>query len=108
MARRLLRAAAQQLANANVARALSSAENTDDIRAVLAKHKDHTQLQKLALLVLQPAADAAESRAKLLQLAGTVRAIDLDSGGGHTAAADILLLYACTQTWFTSERDYKV
>ena len=28
--------------------------------------------------------------------------------GGHTAAADLLFLYAYTQVWFASERDYKV
>ena len=28
--------------------------------------------------------------------------------GSHTAAADLLLLYASTQTWFAAEREYKV
>jgi hypothetical protein len=104
----LLRAAAQQLANTTVAHALSAAENVDDIRAVLMRHKGHAQLEELALLVVKPAANAADSRAMLMELADKVRAIDIAAGGGHTAAADMLLLYACTHTWFTSERDYKV
>lgn len=108
MSRRLLRAAASQLANATVARELSAAEDVDDIQAVLAKHRGHQQLEELALLVMQPAADAAEARARLMDLANKVRALDVACGGGHTAAADILVLYAFTQTWITSERDYKV
>ncbi len=108
MARRLLRAAAQQLANATVARALASADDAANIRAVLAKFAGHTQLHELALLVLEPAGTPSEAREKLMALADKVRAMDLAAGGGHTAAADMLLLYANTQTWFTSERDYKV
>jgi hypothetical protein len=108
VARRLLRAAASQLANPSVARALSAAEDEDDIQAVLAKHRGHKYLEELALLVLEPAADAAEGRARLMALADKMRALDVACGGGHTAAADMLLLYASSQTWFTSERDYKV
>ncbi len=108
LARRWLRTAASQLANPSVARALSSAEDEDDIQAVLARHRGHKHLEELALLVLQPAADAAEGRARLMALAEKVRALDVACGGGHTAAADMLLLYASSQTWFTSEREYKV
>ena len=36
-----------------------------------------------------------------------MRELDVENGG-HTAAADLVLLYASTQTWFASERDYKV
>ena len=32
----------------------------------------------------------------------------MEAGGGHTAAADVALLYSATHTWFTSERNYKV
>ena len=108
MARRLLRAAASELASPTVARALSSAEDADDIQEVLARHRGQKHLEEVAVLVTQPAADAAEARSRLMALAEKMRALDVALGGGHTAAADMLLLFASTQTWFTSERDYKV
>ena len=37
-----------------------------------------------------------------------VRDIDVEHRGGHTAAADMVYLYAMTQVWFTVERNYKV
>lgn len=46
-------------------------------------------------------------REKLRVLAARLRELDVESGG-HTAAADLLFLYASTQVWFASERDYKV
>ena len=46
-------------------------------------------------------------RARLRDLAALLRALDVENGG-HTAAADLVLLYASTQTWFASEREYKV
>ena len=46
-------------------------------------------------------------RARLRDLAALLRALDVENGG-HTAAADLVVLYASTQTWFASERDYKV
>ncbi|CAL8467814.1 g7352 [Coccomyxa elongata] len=107
VARRLLRAAASELASPTVARALSSAEDADDIQEVLAKHRGQKHLEEVAVLVTQPAADAAEARSRLMALAEKMRALDVALGGGHTAAADMLLLFASTQTWFTSERDYK-
>lgn len=49
-----------------------------------------------------------EAREKLLELVGLVRELDLEMGGGHTCAADILTLYAHTSVWFFAERNYKV
>ena len=46
-------------------------------------------------------------RARLRELAALLRALDVENGG-HTAAADLVLLYASTQTWFAAEREYKV
>ena len=45
-------------------------------------------------------------RENLIALAAKLRELDVRNGG-HTAAADLLLLYASTQTWFASEREYK-
>ena len=108
VARRLLRAATQQLANANVARAMATAESVEDIRAVLAKHAGFKLLDQLAEAVLQPAAEAAQARERLMALADRLRALDVACRGGHTAAADLLVLYASTRTWFAAEREYKV
>ena len=108
VARRLLRAATQQLANAAVARVMAAAESAEDIRAVLAKHAGFTLLEQLAEAVLQPAADASQARARLMALADRMRALDVACRGGHTAAADLLVLYASTRTWFAAEREYKV
>lgn len=46
-------------------------------------------------------------RARLRELAALLRALDVENGG-HTAAADLVLLSASTQTWFAAEREYKV
>lgn len=35
-----------------------------------------------------------------------LRAADVRSGGGHTAAADLVFLIASTQQWFVSEKGY--
>ena len=35
-----------------------------------------------------------------------LRAADIRSGGGHTAAADLLFLIASTQQWFVAEKGY--
>lgn len=49
-----------------------------------------------------------EAKEKLLQLVDLVRELDMEVGGGHTCAADILTLYAHTEVWFIAERNYKV
>ncbi len=43
-----------------------------------------------------------------MSVVGVLRDFDVELGGGHTAAADILTLYANTTVWFTAERNYKV
>ena len=43
----------------------------------------------------------------LTRMSEELRAIDVEVGGGHTAAADILYLYAQTAQWFSAERNYK-
>ena len=87
---------------------MAAAESAEDIRAVLAKHAGHALLEQLAEAVLQPAAGAAQARAALMALADRMRALDVACRGGHTAAADLLVLYASTRTWFAAEREYKV
>jgi hypothetical protein len=49
-----------------------------------------------------------DARDKLMSVVGVLRDFDVELGGGHTAAADILTLYANTTVWFTAERNYKV
>ena len=49
-----------------------------------------------------------EAKGKLKELAEKLRQIDIQEGGGHTAAADIIYIYACTQCWFSPGRGYKV
>lgn len=49
-----------------------------------------------------------EARQQLLVMVGVLRELDVERGGGHTAAADMAYLYAMTQVWFTVERNYKV
>lgn len=42
-----------------------------------------------------------------MAVAQHLRAADIRAGGGHTAAADLVLLFAATQHWFVSERRYR-
>ena len=62
IARRLLRTAAAQLANANAARDLGAAEDITEIEDVLIKHSLQPQLESIAKMVVQPAEDEAEAR----------------------------------------------
>ena len=62
VARRLLRTAAAQLANANAARDLGAAEDVSDIEEVLVAHSLQPQLESIAKLVVQPADSEAEAR----------------------------------------------
>ena len=48
-----------------------------------------------------------DARIKLAAVADHLRSADMRSGGGHTAAADLVYLYAATQQWFFAERRYK-
>ena len=52
-------------------------------------------------------ADVQDARIKLAAVADHLRSADMRSGGGHTAAADLVYLYAATQQWFFAERGYK-
>lgn len=49
-----------------------------------------------------------EARGRLKELVEQLRQIDVKQGGGHTAAADIVYIYACTRFWFTPGPGYKV
>ncbi|KAK9817177.1 hypothetical protein WJX72_010690 [[Myrmecia] bisecta] len=108
IAKRVLRGASAQLSNAAVTRSLSIANSTADLRKALERYKGQfPHLQALGALVLQPVATGQEAKAKLVELAVELRRLDLEVGGGHTAAADMVYLYAMTQHWFTAERNYK-
>lgn len=48
-----------------------------------------------------------EARAGLQQMVDAIRKMDVARGGGLTACADILQLYASTQHWLAAERGYK-
>ena len=52
--------------------------------------------------------DIQEARVNLRRLVQQLREIDVKQGGGHTAAADVVYIYACTQHWFTPGPGYKV
>lgn len=57
----------------------------------------YPELISLLLFALEPVATAQEARQRMLQLEAQLRTLDVQHKGGHTAAADILHLYACTQ-----------
>lgn len=63
--------------------------------------------QAAANLLSGPASTFAEARERLALAAQVVRVADLDAGGGLTALADLLVLYAATKTWFSHDRNYK-
>ncbi len=53
-----------------------------------------------------------EARSLLLSLESLLREVDCGGEdtkqrGHHTAAADVLHMYAATRVWFTAERSYK-
>ena len=83
IARRFLKAATQQLSNANLARAMASAEEPDDIRALLARQHGFEALKDMAEAVLQPADSGEQARKLLMGLADRMRALE------HSSAADL-------------------
>jgi hypothetical protein len=106
IARRLLRAAAGPLSNASVSRAVAAATTAGDVRRALERNPGFPALERLAEAVLQPAADADDARAKLSGLSAMLRELDAAAGGGHTAAADLIALYAATRVWFFADRSF--
>lgn len=62
---------------------------------------------RLAGMVRERVSSADEARGKLIKLCDAIRQLDLDIGGGLTAAADAGTLYAHTRMWFTCARHYK-
>jgi len=58
-------------------------------------------------VVLAPVEGREGAREALLRLEAELRRLDVISGGGHTAAADMVAFYAATSLWFTAERGYK-
>ena len=48
-----------------------------------------------------------DARAKLTAVAQHLRQADMRAGGGHTAAADLVHMFATTQHWFAAERRYR-
>lgn len=63
--------------------------------------------QAAVAVLAGPASTAAEARERLALAVEAVRAADLEAGGGLTALADLLVLYAATKTWFSHDRSYK-
>lgn len=59
------------------------------------------QLKRILEFVMQPAVDAADARKKLFELVEILREVDNERGGGLTAAADCVYLYASTKHWLT-------
>ncbi|GMH38444.1 hypothetical protein BSKO_06328 [Bryopsis sp. KO-2023] len=73
-----------------------------------AKHgKEHPYAVKLCKMLLKDLNSVEEIRKALLAMEKDLREEDMNSGGGHTACADILHLYAKTERFFVPEKNYK-
>ena len=106
VARRLLRSAAAALSNAAVARAVAAATTPSEVRRAIERNPGHPNLARLAEAVLAPASTPEQARANMASLVPMLREFDMAAGGGHTAAADIMLMYATTRVWFFAERNF--
>ena len=106
IARRLLRVAAAPLSNAAVGRAVGGATSASDVARALEKNPGYPFLERLATLVFEAATSADDARTKLRAASALLRDADIALGGGHTAAADSVLLYAYTKVWFYAERAF--
>ncbi|KAL4445829.1 hypothetical protein ABPG77_009028 [Micractinium sp. CCAP 211/92] len=110
VARRILRGCIQALAPIEVADTFAAANADEELQWAARQHAGELPagLAKLCTTVLQPSAGTFEdARQLLMEVYQQVRALDVACGGGLTAVADVLLLYAATLHWFTCERGYR-
>lgn len=110
IAKKILRGTAQILAPASVSRQFTSAFSNEEIELVAAQRAAELPpmlIHLCGVILGSQAADAAAARDRLLAVARYLREIDVQLGGGLTAVADVTLLYAYTQRWFTGLKGYK-
>ena len=109
IAKRLLRCVAAALSPSPAARRIMGAESAEDLEITLADSRGAMpeSFSKIADTAMRPGGSPEECRKLLMELSEVVREVDLDIGGGLTAAADVLLLYASTERWITYERGYR-
>lgn len=110
VARRVLHGCIQAVAPIEIADTLNAANTDEELQWAVRQHAGELPagLAKLCSTILQPSAGTFEdARQLLMEVYRQLRALDLVCGGGLTAVADVLLLYAATLHWFTCERGYR-
>jgi hypothetical protein len=103
VARRVLIGASQAMSSQALS-AIAALEEDDAIEAGATSVRVPPPLHRAAALLRKRAATPAEARARLEALVAALREADLAAGGGLTAGADILTLYAATENWLTRKQ----
>ncbi len=96
-------------ASANQIRSLTSAKDDDELADAIdaIKRSLSPSTQKLCEIGLTRADTAVEARAQLQKFVDQLRMVDVEVGGGLTAAADIGQMYVLTKHWVTSGNGFK-
>ncbi|KAG7667610.1 hypothetical protein Ndes2437B_g07622 [Nannochloris sp. 'desiccata'] len=110
IAKKLLKGAIGALgASANQIRSLNAATDDDMLADAIDGIKGNLPptAQKLCDIGLLQADTVAEARTNLQLVVDQLRVLDIEIGGGLTAAADIGQMYVLTQHWMTSGNGFK-
>lgn len=107
---RALQGLTQVLSSPSLSRHFSATQTREDVARLAARHGAELAPELVCLLgiLLRDVAGVDEARAALSDLVRELRRVDVGLGGGLTALADVLTLYARTRTWFAPERGYVV
>ncbi|KFM28667.1 putative histone-lysine N-methyltransferase ATXR3 [Auxenochlorella protothecoides] len=105
---RALQGLTQVLSSPSLSRHFSATQTREDVARLAARHGAELAPELVCLLgiLLRDVAGVDEARAALSDLVRELRRVDVGLGGGLTALADVLTLYARTRTWFAPERGY--
>ena len=108
VAKKTLRYVSGALVGGAAARRIASADNSSKLEDAIAMVHDTMppSLIKICDVIFKQASNPEEARKYLIELSNVIRDVDIEIGGGLTAAADILILYANTHHWITYERGY--